>query len=84
MTTRRELLSRSAFGIGTFALALGEFARLYNIAMAVTGPVLAAAVNSPLMLGRRLWAETRIAVFQQSVDTRNPISEIRDVPARVS
>jgi CBS domain-containing protein len=36
------------------------------------------------MLGRRLWAETRIAVFQQSVDTRSAISEIRDVPARVS
>ena len=67
-----------------FQVGPEEFARLYNIAMAVTGPVLAAAVNSPLMLGRRLWAETRIAVFQQSVDTRNPISEVRDVPARVS
>ena len=67
-----------------FQVGPEEFARLYNIAMAVTGPVLAAAVNSPLMLGRRLWAETRIAVFQQSVDTRSPIPEIRDVPARVS
>jgi CBS domain-containing protein/gamma-glutamylcysteine synthetase len=67
-----------------FQVGPEEFARLYNIAMAVTGPVLAAAVNSPLMLGRRLWAETRIAVFQQSVDTRNPLSEVRDVPARVS
>jgi len=67
-----------------FQVGPEEFARLYNMAMAVTGPVLAAAVNSPLMLGRRLWAETRIAVFQQSVDTRNPIPEIRDVPARVS
>ena len=67
-----------------FQVGPEEFARLYNMAMAVTGPVLAAAVNSPLMLGRRLWAETRIAVFQQSVDTRSPIPEIRDVPARVS
>jgi CBS domain-containing protein len=67
-----------------FQVGPEEFARLYNIAMAVTGPVLAAAVNSPLMLGRRLWSETRIAVFQQSVDTRSPIPEIRDVPARVS
>lgn len=67
-----------------FQVGPEEFARLYNIAMAVTGPVLAAAVNSPLMLGRRLWAETRIAVFQQSVDTRSAISEIRDIPARVS
>ena len=67
-----------------FQVGPEEFAKLYNIAMTVTGPVLAAAVNSPLMLGRRLWAETRIAVFQQSVDTRSAISEIRDVPARVS
>jgi hypothetical protein len=45
-----------------------EFARFYNIAQAVTGPVLAAAVNSPLLFGRRLWSETRIALFQQSVE----------------
>ena len=67
-----------------FQVGPEEFAHLYNLAMAVTAPVLAAAVNSPLMLGRRLWHETRIAVFQQSVDTRSAISEIRDIPARVS
>lgn len=67
-----------------FQVGPEEFAHLYNIAMAVTAPVLAAAVNSPLMLGRRLWQETRIAVFQQSVDTRASMSEVRDVPARVS
>ena len=67
-----------------FQVGPEEFARLYNIATTVSAPVLAAAVNSPLMLGRRLWHETRIAVFQQSVDTRSPLSEIRDVPARVS
>lgn len=61
-----------------------EFARLYNIAMAVSAPVLAAAVNSPLMLGRRLWHETRIAVFQQSIDTRQTISEMRETEPRVS
>ncbi len=61
-----------------------EFADLYNIAMTVAAPVLAAAVNSPLMLGRRLWHETRIAVFQQSIDTRQTISEMRDVQPRVS
>ena len=32
-----------------------EYARLYNLAQAITAPVLAAAVNSPLLLGRRLW-----------------------------
>ena len=67
-----------------FQVGPEEFARLYNIALAVTAPVLAAAVNSPLMLGRRLWHETRIAVFQQSVDTRQAMPEIREVEPRVS
>src|SRR5690606_9946602 len=48
-----------------FQVAPKEFARLYNVAQAVTAPVLAAAVNSPVLLGRRLWAETRVALFQR-------------------
>lgn len=67
-----------------FQVGPAEFANLYNLALTASAPVLAAAVNSPLLLGRRLWHETRIAVFQQSVDTRNPMSEVREVPARVS
>jgi CBS domain-containing protein/gamma-glutamyl:cysteine ligase YbdK (ATP-grasp superfamily) len=60
-----------------------EFARLYNIAQAVAAPVLAAATNSPLLFGKRLWRETRIALFQQSVDTRAPTSHIREQSPRV-
>lgn len=67
-----------------FQVGPEEFVRLYNIALAVTAPVLAAAVNSPIMLGRRLWHETRIAVFQQSVDTRQTMPELRDISPRVS
>lgn len=67
-----------------FQVGPEEFARLYNIALAVTAPVLAAAVNSPLMLGHRLWHETRIAVFQQSVDTRQTMPDVREVAPRVS
>ncbi len=67
-----------------FQVGPDEFARLYNIALAVTAPVLAAAVNSPIMLSRRLWHETRIAVFQQSVDTRQTMPDMRDVSPRVS
>ena len=61
-----------------------HFAKWYNIAQLATAPVLAASVNSPVLLGRRLWRETRIAVFQQSIDTRNAQSGIRQFPARVS
>ena len=60
-----------------------EFARLYNIAQAVAAPVLAAATNSPLLFGKRLWRETRIALFQQSVDTRAPTAHIREQSPRV-
>jgi len=67
-----------------FQVGPEEFARLYNIALAVTAPVLAAGTNSPLMLGRRLWRETRIAVFQQSVDTRQTMPEVREIAPRVS
>jgi len=61
-----------------------DFARLYNVAQAVTGPVLAAAVNSPLLFGKRLWRETRIALFQQSVDTRKGKPDLREIPPRVT
>lgn len=61
-----------------------EFARLYNICQTVAAPVLAAAANSPLLFGRRLWSETRIAVFQQAIDSRaHPLYFRQPVP-RVS
>ncbi len=60
-----------------------EFVSKYNVAQAITAPVLASAVNSPLFLGKRLWAETRIALFHQSVDTRGVGDHIRDSSPRV-
>jgi len=60
-----------------------EFVPLYNMAQAVTAPVLAAAVNSPLWLGNRLWQETRIALFQHSADARSSAQQARGFPTRV-
>jgi CBS domain-containing protein/gamma-glutamylcysteine synthetase len=60
-----------------------EFARFYNVAQAVTAPVLAASVNSPLLFAKRLWAETRIALFQQSIDTRSATLHLRELSPRV-
>ncbi|RKH45257.1 glutamate--cysteine ligase [Corallococcus sicarius] len=48
-----------------------DFARVYNAAQLATAPVLAAAGNSPLFLGKRLWEETRVALFQQATDDRS-------------
>lgn len=60
-----------------------EFAQLHNIAQLITAPVLAASVNSPILFGKRLWRETRIAIFQQTVDTRGKTPDGRDVLYRV-
>lgn len=61
-----------------------EFAPLYNLAQAITAPVLAAAVNSPVLFGHRLWQETRLALFQHSTDTRSATQQARSQPTRVS
>jgi CBS domain-containing protein len=61
-----------------------QFANQYNIAQAITAPVLAAAVNSPLLFGERLWQETRVALFQHSTDERSRPQLFRNHPTRVS
>ncbi len=67
-----------------FQVAPHEFAMLYNIAQAISAPLLAAAVNSPLLFGQRLWNETRVALFQRSVDARSAAHKLRAAPPRVS
>lgn len=60
-----------------------EFVDQHNWAQQISGPVLAGMVNSPLLLGRALWHETRIALFRQSLDTRTAFNHLRDKQARV-
>ncbi|MFO7895104.1 MAG: CBS domain-containing protein [Longimicrobiales bacterium] len=60
-----------------------EFPRLYNAAQLVIAPLLSAAANSPFLFGKRLWAETRIAVFRQSIDTRAASPSLRQMTRRV-
>lgn len=66
-----------------FQVSPNDFSRLYNIAQTVTGPLLAAAVNSPILLGKRLWHETRISVFEYSVDARSATHQARGLKPRV-
>ena len=56
----------------------------YNWSQAIAGPVLSICANSPLLLGRELWNETRIALFTQSVDTRQASYSLTDQESRVS
>ncbi|MBX7171648.1 MAG: CBS domain-containing protein [Pyrinomonadaceae bacterium] len=61
-----------------------DFVNSYNWAQALAAPILASAVNSPMLFGRRLWHETRLALFQQATDTRSVIHQSRNQTPRVT
>jgi len=61
-----------------------DFVQYYNWAQAISAPVLASAVNSPLLLNHRLWHETRLALFQHATDTRSLVHKERNQPPRVN
>ena len=61
-----------------------RFGHAYDIAQLLLAPALAVGTNSPTLFGKRLWAETRIALFEQSCDIRTPSLHARDRAARVS
>lgn len=54
-----------------------EFGVMHNWAQMISGPVLAACTNSPLLFGKELWAENRISLFKQSLDTRRKLNYSR-------
>lgn len=65
-------------------IAPNDFISSFNWAQAISGPVLSICTNSPLLLGRELWSETRIALFRQSIDTRNISLALKDQQSRVA
>ncbi len=60
-----------------------HFQDTYNAVQLATAPAIAVSGNSPIFLGHRLWHETRIALFKQSVDERR-VSWEAWRPSRVS
>ncbi len=60
-----------------------DFARYWNAAQAISAPQLAVGCNSPFFLGKELWRETRIALFEQSIDTRPEELQAQGVRPRV-
>jgi gamma-glutamylcysteine synthetase len=76
----REHLRTYTDGIGVQAAATSlqvhvrvaprDFARYYNAAQAIAPAQIAAGGNSPFLLGKRLWHETRIPLIEQSLDVR--------------
>lgn len=61
-----------------------EFVPMYNLAQTLAAPVMAVAANSPIVFGKRLWHESRIAMFEQSLDTRDTHEHMREQATRVS
>lgn len=61
-----------------------EFVPMYNIAQVLAGPVISIAANSPIVFGKRLWHESRIALFQQALDVRTTNEHMRQRSPRVS
>lgn len=60
-----------------------DFVKMYNIAQVLAGPTMAIAANSPIVFGKRLWHESRIAMFQQALDTRGSKDHLREKQTRV-
>ncbi|GAB4260499.1 MAG: glutamate-cysteine ligase family protein [Saprospiraceae bacterium] len=67
-----------------YQVAPQDFVDKYNWAQLIIAPLMAATCNSPLLMGKRLWRETRIALFEQSTDLRNPELAYREAEPRVT
>jgi gamma-glutamyl:cysteine ligase YbdK (ATP-grasp superfamily) len=60
-----------------------DFATYWNASQAIAGIQLALCANSPFLFGKELWAETRIALFEQATDTRSEELKSQGVRPRV-
>ena len=60
-----------------------DFATYWNASQAIAGIQLALGANSPFLFGKELWAETRIALFEQATDTRSEELKSQGVRPRV-
>ncbi|MFE9258657.1 glutamate-cysteine ligase family protein [Streptomyces sp. NPDC006879] len=59
-----------------------RFADVWNAAQVVTAVQIALGANSPFLLGRELWRESRPPLFTQATDTRPPELQAQGVRPR--
>jgi gamma-glutamyl:cysteine ligase YbdK (ATP-grasp superfamily) len=60
-----------------------KFAAYWNASQAIAGVQVALAANSPYLLGKQLWRETRVPLFEQATDTRSEELKSQGVRPRV-
>jgi hypothetical protein len=84
-TTADSILPEAACTSTQLHLQVGpeEFPEYWNASQAIAGIQLAVGANSPFLLGKELWRETRIALFEQATDTRSEELKAQGVRPRV-
>ncbi|WP_436494785.1 glutamate--cysteine ligase [Actinokineospora sp. HUAS TT18] len=60
-----------------------DFAKFWNASQIIASIQLAMGANAPYLYGKQLWAETRIALFEQATDTRPDELKAQGVRPRV-
>jgi len=60
-----------------------QFADYWNASQAIAGIQVAVGANAPYLLGKELWRETRIPLFEQATDTRSEELKAQGVRPRV-
>jgi gamma-glutamyl:cysteine ligase YbdK (ATP-grasp superfamily) len=65
-------------------VSVDDAVRYYNAAQILAAPMVASAANSPYLFGRDLWDETRIPLFEQSVEVGGFAGASRGPLRRVS
>lgn len=80
-----SILPEAACTSAQFHLQVGpdDFAAHWNAAQCLAGVQLAVGANSPFLLGKALWHETRIPLFRQATDTRPEELKVQGVRPRV-
>ncbi len=80
-TFHEDVMLESAATSFQLHLQVGQnqAARVYNAAIILSAPMVAATANSPFLFGTNLWDETRIPLFEQavSVSSENNYNEPR-------
>ncbi|KQW53244.1 glutamate--cysteine ligase [Nocardioides sp. Root1257] len=60
-----------------------QFAAYWNASQAIAAVQVAVGANAPYLLGKELWRETRIPLFEQATDTRSEELKAQGVRPRV-